>query len=89
MAASGSNPDRGKDQPSTLPSPENTAPQARFHILLVEDNKADVFLMREALEAAKLPADLHVVSDGEMAIRYIDELNADDPRLASHLYCWI
>jgi two-component system, chemotaxis family, response regulator Rcp1 len=34
--------------------------------------------MREALEVAKLPANLHVVSDGEMAIRYIDELNADD-----------
>ena len=77
-AASGSNPDQEKDQLSTLPYPENTAPQARFHILLVEDNKADVFLMREALEVAKLPANLHVVSDGEMAIRYIDELNADD-----------
>jgi DNA-binding response OmpR family regulator len=45
--------------------------------MLVEDNKADVFLMREALEAAEIAASLHVVSDGEMAMRYIDELNAD------------
>lgn len=45
--------------------------------MLVEDNQADVFLMREALEAAEIAASLHVVSDGEMAMRYIDELNAD------------
>jgi DNA-binding response OmpR family regulator len=44
--------------------------------MLVEDNRADVFLMREALEAAEIAARVHVVSDGEMAIRYIDELNA-------------
>jgi CheY-like chemotaxis protein len=46
--------------------------------MLVEDNKADVFLMREALEAAKIAASLQVATDGEMALQYIDELNADD-----------
>jgi DNA-binding response OmpR family regulator len=46
--------------------------------MLVEDNKADVFLMREALEVAKVSASLQVVSDGEMAMQYIDELNADN-----------
>jgi two-component system, chemotaxis family, response regulator Rcp1 len=34
--------------------------------------------MREALEVAKVSASLQVVSDGEMAMQYIDELNADD-----------
>jgi DNA-binding response OmpR family regulator len=46
--------------------------------MLVEDNRADVFLMREALEVAKIAASLQVMSDGEMAMQYIDELNADD-----------
>ncbi|HVW63829.1 MAG TPA: response regulator [Nitrosospira sp.] len=34
--------------------------------------------MREALEVAKIAASLQVMSDGEMAMQYIDELNADD-----------
>jgi DNA-binding response OmpR family regulator len=33
--------------------------------------------MREALEAENITTRLHVVSDGEMAVRYIDELAAD------------
>jgi two-component system, chemotaxis family, response regulator Rcp1 len=77
-AASGSNPRQGTDRLFTLPFPENTAPQARLHILLVEGNKADVLLVREALKATGLPVDFYVVSDGETAIKYIDELNADE-----------
>lgn len=57
--------------------PEDAVPQAPFHILLVEDNKADVFLMREALEAAGVHAKLHVMSDGEKAVRFIDEADGD------------
>lgn len=63
-AASGSNPGQGADGLFTLPFPENTAPQAHLHILLVED-KADMLIVREALEAAELLVDLYVVSDGE------------------------
>jgi DNA-binding response OmpR family regulator len=57
--------------------PEDAVPQACFHILLVEDNKADVFLMREALEAAGVEANLHVMSDGEKAVKFIDEADED------------
>ena len=47
-------------------------------ILIVEDNKADVFLMREAIEAAELGAEIHVVSDGDEAFEFIDRADADD-----------
>lgn len=49
----------------------------RHQILLVDDNKADVFLMREAITATIL-ADLHVVSDGESAVKFIDAADTDD-----------
>jgi chemotaxis family two-component system response regulator Rcp1 len=40
-------------------------------ILLVEDNPADVRLTVEALRAAKVSNELHVVDDGEAAIDYL------------------
>jgi two-component system response regulator len=40
-------------------------------ILLVEDNLADVELMREGLEEAKVSNDLHVVSDGIEALAFL------------------
>lgn len=43
---------------------------------MVEDNKADVFLIREAL--ARLQAELHVVNDGEKAVRFFDAVDADE-----------
>ena len=46
--------------------------------MLIEDNRADVFLMREALEVAEIAASVHVMNDGETAMTYIDKLNADD-----------
>src|SRR4051812_9690862 len=50
-------------------------------ILLAEDNPADVFLVREALAAHALQVNLHVVKDGEAAIRFIEAVDqADDLR---------
>lgn len=43
----------------------------------MEDNEADVFLIQEAIMAKKLPMTLHVVRDGEQAMRYFDEADAD------------
>ena len=78
MGASGSNPGSEKDPPSTSPSlDEGSAARQRHQIMLVEDNKADVFLIREAIEFAQIPAELHVVSDGEEAIRFIDRADSD------------
>lgn len=46
-------------------------------ILLVEDNRADVFLMREAMHAAGIKLALHLVTDGEQAVQFIDATDAD------------
>ena len=75
---SGSNPNPDADQSSASSSPlEEPAARVRGHVLIVEDNEADVFLIREAIEAKKLPMALHVVRDGELAVRYFDEADGD------------
>jgi chemotaxis family two-component system response regulator Rcp1 len=48
-------------------------PRKAGHILIVEDNASDVFLIREAIETAAIDAELHVVTDGEKAIKFFDE----------------
>ena len=40
-------------------------------ILLVEDNEDDVFLTREAFEAASLRVNLHHVNNGEKCLQYL------------------
>jgi CheY-like chemotaxis protein len=44
---------------------------APIHILLVEDNPADVRLTVEALKESKTPNNLRVARDGEEAIQYL------------------
>lgn len=46
-------------------------------MLIIEDNEADVFLIQEAIEATKLRVTLHVVKDGEQAVRFFDRADAD------------
>lgn len=48
-----------------------------LHILLAEDNPADVLLVREALNEARIVCDLRVMKDGEQAIKFIEGLDAD------------
>ena len=42
-----------------------------FSILLVEDNDADVYLLRKALESAGLHFELTVVEDGGTALEFV------------------
>jgi len=42
-------------------------------IVLIEDNPADVYLMRLALDQQVHPYALHVLSDGAEALRFVDE----------------
>ena len=42
-------------------------------VLVIEDSKTDVFLIREALEAAGVRAEIDVVHDGQSALRFLDE----------------
>jgi two-component system, chemotaxis family, response regulator Rcp1 len=46
-------------------------------VLIVEDNEADVFLIEEAIGATKLRLSLHVVNDGDQAVRFFDRADAD------------
>ena len=46
-------------------------PAEPFRILLVEDNDADVYLMRKALESAALQFELIVIDDGAEALAYV------------------
>jgi len=78
MGASGWNQHLQKDQTLISTNPlERNRSRLRPQILLVEDNRADVFLLQEAMELADVPADLHVVTDGERALGFIDEADND------------
>jgi chemotaxis family two-component system response regulator Rcp1 len=56
------------------------------HILVVEDNPADIFLIRKTISATELEVTVHIVKDGEAATLFFDEADRDDsapcPRLA-------
>jgi CheY-like chemotaxis protein len=45
-----------------------------LNIFLAEDNPGDVFLVRLALEQSRIPHTLHVATDGQQALDYVDEL---------------
>lgn len=46
-------------------------------ILVVEDNAADVFLIREAIAASGIRAGIHSVRDGEQATKFFDDADRD------------
>jgi CheY-like chemotaxis protein len=50
----------------------------RRRILVVEDSKADIFLIRRPLAANEVNANLDVVSDGHSATQFFDSADADD-----------
>lgn len=51
--------------------------QRNINILLVEDNPADVRLIREAFKDNKTKNDFHVEQDGEAAINYLNNLKSN------------
>jgi CheY-like chemotaxis protein len=44
-----------------------------LHILLVEDNSADVLLIRESLRTSSIAADVTIAYDGEEALRLLSQ----------------
>jgi chemotaxis family two-component system response regulator Rcp1 len=50
-----------------------------LNILLAEDNGGDVRLIREALLEHEIQCELFVVSDGALALDYIDQMGDDRP----------
>ena len=58
---------------------KETQPRSREslrQILLVEDNPADVELLVEALEEHEVSCELLIVSNGERAVTFLDEIDA-------------
>jgi two-component system, chemotaxis family, response regulator Rcp1 len=55
--------------------------KSKVCLLVVEDNSADVWLLKEAIQFYKVPVDLYLVQDGEAAVRFIEEAgtNPDAP----------
>jgi CheY-like chemotaxis protein len=51
----------------------------------VEDSKADIFLIREAIAAENIEAELHVVHDGNQAVRLIDAVDREPDALCPDL----
>ncbi len=45
-----------------------------LHVLLIEDNAADVMVFREALRSSPIAADVMIAYDGEQALRMLEEL---------------
>jgi CheY-like chemotaxis protein len=55
---------------------------SEIDVLLVEDDEADALIIREAFEYYKIRNRLHVVTDGEQALRFLRKVPpyADAPR---------
>jgi CheY-like chemotaxis protein len=47
------------------------------NVLLVEDNPADINLVEEALDEARIDCRLHIVRDGMRAIEFLERLDAE------------
>jgi len=43
-----------------------------LHLLLIEDNPADVMMIREALRGSPIPADVAIAYDGEQAVKLLE-----------------
>lgn len=50
-----------------------------IEILLVEDNEADIVLVREALKDAKVANELHIVRDGKAALDFLRSTAGHNP----------
>jgi len=80
----------GSDRPSDSPFPTGD-PDVRKEavseagractILLVEDNKSDVFIVREILRREGLNATLRVAADGEQALSFLENGQSPCPDL--------
>src|SRR3954471_11432536 len=67
------------EEPHPMPSTDRPKKieGVKLAVLLVEDNRADVLIIEEAIAMHGLPIDLHVLSDGGKAFEYIDRADRD------------
>ncbi|MCX6620556.1 MAG: response regulator [Acidobacteria bacterium] len=57
---------------------QDSKPGRRRHIVLIEDNAGDVFLIKRALERNAIECDLTLFEDGEAALKALS-MDADNP----------
>ena len=55
-------------------------------VVLIEDNKTDVFLVREAIQEHGLCVGLRVIEDGERALAFLEALERDGGARAPRLF---
>jgi len=78
MAGSGSSRSPEKGLHSTSPSLSKETPSSpRWQVLIIEDNQADAYLIQRAIEGTNLPIDFQVVRDGQQAVQFFDQVDAD------------
>jgi CheY-like chemotaxis protein len=63
--------------PQPVPQDALKQDQRKRVVLLVEDNRADVLLVEEAIDRYELPVELHIVDDGAKAIEFIERAETD------------
>jgi CheY-like chemotaxis protein len=77
-AGSGSNQNPGKGQSSTSPSrSEDQKERPIRRILIAEDSKSDVFLIKRALKKSGVEAEIQVADDGEKTLKFFEQTDAD------------
>jgi CheY-like chemotaxis protein len=64
-------------EPQVSAETDPPAGRSRLRILLVEDNRADVFLVEEAIKAHGVPVEIHAVEDGAEAVAVIERAETD------------
>jgi len=57
-------------------------PAAKSHVLVVEDNPSDVYLLRLAFDRAGVDCEMTVLQDGAAAMAYIEQTEHDAARPA-------
>jgi chemotaxis family two-component system response regulator Rcp1 len=84
-AVSGSNPKPDKARSSASRSRADETKSPPWHILIAEDNKADVFLIQRALKKSGIEAQVHIADDGEKAMKFFEQADADATAPCPHL----
>jgi len=64
-------------EPTPRPSNQNLASESALRIVLVEDNPAQIHLLRLALDLQARKYQLHELRDGARALQYIQEYRKD------------
>jgi two-component system, chemotaxis family, response regulator Rcp1 len=77
MAGSGSNRNPDADRSSASLSRSDQQGVRPWQILIAEDSKSDVYLIRQALKKSGIDAQIHVTDDGEKTVRFFEQADAD------------